>query len=485
MLELAAIFVTAGAMLYRMGTSDLVVIGYGALVVAVAVMLLLRSRQGIIAGILAGCLIALGALTLWKSDVPVPDELFGMRAFDARVVSVDRRLTKTHIVVVVPEYDKKIQLITQERVSLLPGDNLTVRGEVRRPEDFVTETGRIFEYRAYLKSKEIVAIIRDPIIGPVTSRTFSPARIPTTIRYWVAALFSRYITFPFDGVVAGMLVGYQGGIPQSIQDLFRDTGVLHVLVLSGYNITLLAGFLGALLKGLPFRVRTVVTMSAIVLLVLISGAGVASVRAGIMGSIALVAGLSIRTYRPLRALTVAYLGFFFVSPTSLFVDPGFHLSFLATLFMVQILPKVEALFRWIPSPTYINIREVCMLACSVPLFMLPYMMYFSGTVPLSSAFANILFAIIAPIVMVCGIALIVLSWITPLAGFVGILLSGLGDSTLWFLRWCDTLPIWQTPPLAWWGVVGIYGATLLVLFRGELSEFVSQLQKALRRPPSS
>lgn len=484
MLELAALMITLGALLYRTGGLEIISIGYIGLAIGMMVMLLLRSRQGIILGLLAGCVVVLGAVAVWRVDAPLDETMFGNRAFDARVVSVDRRLQKTNIVVVDTEHDEKLQLSVKDRTALLPGDHVTVRGVVERPEDFVTDTGRIFEYQAFLESKGVVGLVSNPIIGPVTDTSFSLTRIPTIIRYKVADIFSRFISFPFDGVLAGMVVGYQGGLPQSIQDLFRNTGVLHVLVLSGYNITLLAGFLAVLLKRLPFKMRNLVTIVAIVLLVLVSGAGVASVRAGIMGGIAVLAGLSIRQYQPARALTVAFLIFFFMSPTTIFVDPGFHLSFLATLFMILVLPKVETLFAWIPQTKHVDLRELLMLALSAPMFMLPYMMYFSGNFPLSAPIANILFALVTPIIMIVGILLVALAWVTPLASLIGVLVSGLGSFVLWFLRWCDTIYIWQTPPLQWWGVMGIYVAVLILLFRKELTLFVSQQYRALRQRPN-
>jgi len=485
MFELAVVVVTVGAMMYRLGEYSIVSIGYSAIVLALFVMGVGRSRQGIVFGVLAGCLLVLGALAVWRIDTPFENTIFGDRAFDAKVLTYDRRLEKTNIIVQDIEHDQKIQLTTKETVFVLPGDILTVRGAVEAPEDFVTQTGRVFEYRTYLESKGIVGLVQNPTLGPVTAQDFSLSRIPTRIRYAVADIFSEYVAFPFDGVLAGMLVGYQGGLPSYIQDLFRNTGVLHVLVLSGYNITLLAGFLGVAFKGLPFRVRTIITIIAIILLVLVSGAGVASVRAGIMGAIAVFAGLAIRTYQPLRALMVAYSIFFFVSPTTIFVDPGFHLSFLATLFIVVVLPKVETLFGWIPKTNHVDLRELIMLAVSAPLFMLPYMMYFSGIFPFSSPLANSMFALATPLVMVAGMVLIALSWITPLATFVGILLSGFGTLVLKILEWCNTIYIWQTPSLAWWGVSAIYVLVLAIVFRRELMNFFVQLYRNLRQQPSS
>ena len=484
MLEIGAAVLTVGAMLYHVGSLSLCTIGYIGIGLIVLCLIIFRSRQGIIAGLIAGSILLLGALSMWRVDVPLNEKIFGNRAFDARVVSVDRRLERTNVIVVDTEYEHKLQLVVRDRVLVLPGDRVAVRGEVERPQGFTTDTGRVFEYAQYLQSKGIVGLVQNPIIGPVTDTEFAITRIPTRIRYAIADIFSKHVSFPFDGVLAGIVVGYQGGLPSSIQDLFRNTGVLHVLVLSGYNITLLAGFLAILLRGLPFRMRNIVTIVAIILLVLISGAGVASVRAGIMGGIAVLAGLSIRTYNAIRALTLAYLIFFFVSPTTVFVDPGFHLSFLATLFMILVLPKVETLFGWIPETRHINLRELLMLAVSAPLFMLPYMMYFSGMFPLVSPVANILFAVVTPILMIGGIVLMLLSWVIPLANVIGMLLSGLGNFVLWFLRWCDTFYIWQTPSISWWGVSLVYVVVIGIIFRRELMLFVSQRYRVLR-PPSS
>ncbi len=485
MLELSVIFLTIGAMLYRVFHVGVVGVGGIGLVVAIIFLIVFRSRQGIVFGLVMGGMLVLGSLALWRVDVPLDQGVFGKRAFDAHVISVNRQLDKTSFVIVDKEFDQRLQGSVTQDIDILPGDNITVRGEVEPPEDFMTNTGRIFGYQAYLGSKGIVGLVNNAIVGPVMSRSFALSRIPTILRYTFADIFATYVSFPFDGVIAGMVVGYQGGLPDYISDLFRNTGVLHVLVLSGYNITLLAGFLAILLKGLPFRARNFVTIIAIVMLVLISGAGVASVRAGIMGGIAVMAGLSLRTYQPMRALWISYLFFFFMSPTSIFVDPGFHLSFLATMFMILVLPKVETLFHWLPQTRGIDMRELIMLAVSAPIFMLPYMMYFSGNFPLSSPFANILFAIITPLIMISGIILIALSWITPVATLFGTLVSWFGNLVLKILELCDHIYIWQTPAVPWWGVTGVYVVMLYFLFRRDLTYFWSQLYIRLRQTPSS
>ncbi len=484
MIELVALMLTIGALLYHSFHTGIEMVSYIGVLVAICIGIFFRSGRGLAFGVILSGTLILGALAVWRIDVRTPPDIFGNRAFDATVVSVDRRLDKTNLVVRDSVYDERLQASVVGDIELLPGDRITVRGSVEAPEDFVTNSGRIFGYQAYLSSKGIVGLVKNPTVVLVKEGHISLSRVATIIRYKVADIFAEHISFPVDGVIGGMVVGYQGGLPQSIQDLFRDTGVLHVLVLSGYNITLLAGFLALILKSLPFRLRTAITAIAIIMIVLVSGAGVASVRAGIMGSIALVAGLSIRTYQPMRALFVSYIVFFFISPHTIFADPGFHLSFLATLFMIAVLPKVEQLFHFIPQTKHVDLRELIMLAVSAPIFMLPYTMYFSGNFPLASPFANMLLAIVTPIIMIAGIIVIALSWITPLAALFGMIISVAGKAVLWCLVQFAKLPIWNTPPIAWWCVVGIYGVILVALFKNNIVTYFSHRHRVLRRRTS-
>ncbi len=485
MLEVSALALTFGAVVYEQIHAELFVLILTVVSVAVFCWFSVRTLRGLLFGLVLGGAMLLGALALWNEEREVSTEIFGNRAFDANVVSVDRRLGRTNLTIRGEDHREKLQIFVYQTIAVLPGDTISVRGVIERPDAFLTDTGRLFDYPAYLAGKGIVGVGRNAQVILQDEGGFSLSRIATIIRFRIADMFARHLSFPIDGVIAGMTVGYQGALPDSIQDLFRNTGVLHVLVLSGYNITLLAGFLGLLLRHLPFRLRTVLIIVSIALLVMISGSGIASVRAGIMGGIAMLAGLSIRTYRPLRALTLAYLFFFFLSPRTIFSDPGFHLSFLATAFMVFGLSKVERFFSFIPKTRGVDVRELLMLAVSLPIFMLPYTMYFSGAFPISSPIANILLALATPLLMVLGIAVLVFSWASPISHILGLLASFLGQAVLWILEGFARLPIWQTPAVPWWAVAGVYSVFFVVLFRREFRSFIRQLQNSLAPASSS
>jgi competence protein ComEC len=260
-----------------------------------------------------------------------------------------------------------------------------------------------------------------------------------------------------------------------LSDIFRNTGTLHTLVLSGYNVTVLAGFLGLILRKLPFKIKTILTATGIVGLVLVSGAGIAAVRAGIMGCIALFASANLQNYQALRALFLSILFFFFVSPISIFVDPGLHLSFLATLFIITILPILKEKFLFIPNGK-LNFRELIILAVGLPIFMLPYMMYFSGLFPIVSPIANIFLVPVIPVLMLGGLVTILFSFIPFLANIVGGVTSFVGLISIKVLTFFSTFPQWQTPALPGWCVLLFYIILFSLIFRKEIKLYFVHLR---------
>ncbi len=480
MLILFCISLIVGATLYSILSASLLIIGIVSVLWGVLFCLIFRNKRAIVLGLALGATVMLGALRFWI--IPSYQMPLGNQALTGVVKNVDERLDKTLLKVRVDESNTDIQVTLREKQTLLPGDKVSIRGKVELPEDFLAETGRTFDYDQYLASKGIEAVMG---FGQVVKHEDLPAqaggkvsfnRESAVIRFWIASVLGAHISFPVDGIVAGMLVGFQGGIPKDLSDIFRYTGTLHTLVLSGYNITVLAGFLGLLFRRLPFRVKTVLIAVGIVSLVVISGAGVAAVRAGIMGSLVLFASMSLQNYNVFRALLLAFLFFFFTSPQTIFVDPGFHLSFLATIFIVLLLPILNQKMMWLPIYKRVNVRELLILACGLPLFMLPYTMYFSGLFPIVSPLANIFLVPVIPILMLGGLAVVTLSFVPFLATFVGTITSFIGAVVIKVLTFLNTLPQWQTPPLSGWGVTIFYAVLFILIFRKNIMRYFAQLR---------
>jgi predicted membrane metal-binding protein len=476
MIECLTLVLLAGAVAYHSIGIGLVGTGIISALTSAFFFIYFLSPKGLVWGLLCGITFFLGSVTMWLHTTTVPLLFYSDTTVQGTVKSVDRRIDKTLLVIQDQHFEQLVQVTIHSSDDILPGDKVSVFGSIQQPQDFMTSNGRLFGYQAYMQSKSIMGVMTNGTVDMVQPGAISLERIATILRFSIADTFTTYVKFPIDGLLAGIVVGYQGGVPETIQDLFRTTGVLHVLVLSGENITLLAVFLAIALKPVPFRLRIFLTAFSIILVVLISGTGVSAVRAGIMGIIALLAGIAKRSYMPFRALTLSIVFFFFYSPQTIFADPGFHLSVLATIFMIIVLPKIESLFYWLPEKY--SLRELVILGICVPLFMLPYTMYFSGLVPLASPMANILMACLTPLMMLCGAAILAVCWLQPIAQLVGILVSWIGDSVLKLLTILNALPQLNTPPIAWWGVLAWYLLFFSIVFRFEIRQFWNDLKNS-------
>ncbi len=145
------------------------------------------------------------------------------------------------------------------------------------------------------------------------------------------ALIGRLLPEPHAGLLAGILFGTKSQLPKDLYDAMITTGTIHIAVLSGMNIAILAGLVASVLVLVAGRrISTVVTALCIILFVGFVGPSASIVRAAIMGMLVLVSVLTGRPYWPLLSLAVTTAVMLLAVP-SWISDSSFHLSVLATL----------------------------------------------------------------------------------------------------------------------------------------------------------
>lgn len=140
-----------------------------------------------------------------------------------------------------------------------------------------------------------------------------------------------------------MIVGDDSLIPRNVREEFQQTGVYHLLVVSGMNVALLAFTVFWLARRLrlPEWAASLMTIALSVFYACIAGLGVPIVRAVLMLSLFLVARLLYRDRSGLNATGFAALVVLALSPAALF-EAGFQLTFLALLAITGIsLPLLE------------------------------------------------------------------------------------------------------------------------------------------------
>ncbi len=301
------------------------------------------------------------------------------------------------------------------------GEKLEVRGLIALPESFETDTGRVFDYPGYLRVRGISAVMQR-----ATLRAQEPAGMTVlgplySLKHVFERSLEHNIAEPEVSLLEGMLLGERGGFTPELLQAFAVVGLIHIVVLSGSNIAIVAEAVFRLLglwRRLPRPWLFILGFATIVLFALMTGGGAATVRAVIMGAIAILARYLRRPQAALRALMVAAVAMILWNPLVLWLDTGFILSVLATFGLITLAPYIETKLTKLPAWGSFNIRSIVATTIAVEIFILPALLYTSGIFSVLSLPINVLVLPLVPVVMLAGFVVGVLGFIHPLLAFV-------------------------------------------------------------------
>lgn len=153
---------------------------------------------------------------------------------------------------------------------------------------------------------------------------------PFTVR-GLSSVLEQVLPEPHAGLMAGLLFGTKATLPREFYNALVTTGTLHIIALSGMNISIMQQLIAfTLLPVVGKRMAAAVTIGIIVWFVWFVGGAPSIVRAAIMGSISMVSVISGRHYWGILSWGIAAGSMLLVKP-SWALDISFQLSALASL----------------------------------------------------------------------------------------------------------------------------------------------------------
>lgn len=334
----------------------------------------------------------------------------------------ERRETSLHVYIAVKTVgDEQVQgtllaiLPRDEKISY--GDTVVVHGNISTPEAFETDSGRIFDYPNYLRVRGVSVIMRYATVEQVEEGGWSLYAFLFSLKHSFETSLERILPEPNVSLMEGILLGARRGIPEDLTHAFVISGLIHVVVLSGYNISIVADAMLRALVFLPRTLRFVTGGTMMILFALMTGAGATTVRASIMGLIAILARYLNRPTSALRALGLAAFLMVVWNPLSLVYDPSFILSVLATFGLITLSPWVEG---WLPKffDRAPSIKSIAASTIAVQIYILPALLYFTGVLSFVSLPANILALPAVPFTMLFGFMSGLLGLLHPLLGIL-------------------------------------------------------------------
>ncbi|MCK5027806.1 MAG: ComEC family competence protein [Candidatus Pacebacteria bacterium] len=338
----------------------------------------------------------------------------------------DERERFTHLVVetgriqheeVFLSVNTKIKVTTDLYPTYGYGDRIVLEGVLDKPKSFETDLGREFDYVGYLAKDGIYYQMFYPDIELVGQK--EGAWVKEKLFAFKGAFLSnitKVLHEPYAALAGGLIVGAKQSLGEELLQKFRDVGLIHIIVLSGYNVTIIAVTIMYLLSFLPRIAKVIIGSICIIAFAIMTGAGATIVRASIMAILVVAGKMLGRKIDMLRLLAIAVFFMVLHNPLIVAHDPSFQLSVLATLGLILLPPLFENKISWIPQK--FGLREIIVATVSTQIFVLPALMYMTGQISVVSLVVNILVLSVIPITMLFG-------FLTGLAGFLSTGLSAI------------------------------------------------------------
>lgn len=324
----------------------------------------------------------------------------------------DVRLSNQRVVIKPTNQESNILAIIPRNSDVFYGDIVKVRGVLETPENFITSVGKEFDYKRYLANQDIYFIIKKAEVEIISSGNGNK------IKFWLYRLrnsfiknIEKIISPPESDLANGLILGTRGGFDQEMREEFISTGTIHIVALSGYNVTIVAeGVMNTL--GLVFSQTISILFGILVifLFIIMTGASSTAIRAGVMATILLFARLTGRTYDAGRALIIAALLMIAYDLRTL-TDISFQLSFLATAGVLFLTPKIIGWVKFLPMR--FKFRELVATTIAATISVLPILLYTTGILSIVSLPANILILPFIPLTMLFNFITGMLVFISP------------------------------------------------------------------------
>ena len=277
-----------------------------------------------------------------------------------------------------------------------------------------------FDYRRYLNNHHIFALayVDENEVQISSSASWSLRRFANLVKYRIQDLIDESVAGEPGAILKALLIGVRSEISEQTEQTFIDSGVIHVLAVSGLHVayvTLVFWVIFGFMR-LPLKPKVIMTVLALGFYVLIVDVRPSVFRAVIMASMVLIAKGWERKVNIYNSIAAAALIQTLIDPLQ-FYDMGFQLSFLAVLSIVYIYRRLEVLLPEklhsgaISQPTLRKVWQLFLVSVAALTGTLPVTIYYFHRVPIISLLSNLIVIPLVGVIGALGFAQIILGFI--------------------------------------------------------------------------
>ena len=325
------------------------------------------------------------------------------RSLIAATVTVEGRVREDPSVSASGSVSLQLDHLVLEGVHMSGALLVSVRGAID------VKRGDIVASRGVLEEPlgSFVASMRVPLLKEI--RRPVPGDAGRVVRDWFAGEVRRVIADPQASLGIGFLTGQKSALPNEVAEALKIAGLTHIVVASGYNLTILVRLARRLFLRFSRYLSTVSSSVMIMAFMAVTGLSPSMVRAGLVSSLSVLSWYYGRSLHPFVLLPVAAAITVAFQPSYVWGDIGWQLSFAAFIGVMVVAPLFQRYFFGDKEPgvfRQILGETLAAHAVTVPIIALSF-----GTISHVAILANLLVVPLVPLAMlltfVSGVAVIV------------------------------------------------------------------------------
>ena len=443
----------------------------------------LQWLQGIIVHLF---FIAFGLLLTWQKDVRHSSTWFGQYYHDSDylVVRIDEPLVekaksnKANGYIEAVIHNDSVRYCNGKVLLYFSKDSLTTplhygdKVLIKKPLQQIKNSGNpgAFNYQQYaafqstfnnvfLKSKDWVKLA-DKDVNYFTQFIFA-ARDKTL------SVLQKYIPPDKDGLglAEALLIGYTNDLDKDLVQAYSNTGVVHIIAISGMHLALIYGLLVLVFAKIPLINKSKILQVTLILTCLwvfsiLTGAAASVVRSAVMFtfiSLGKTFAKQSSTYNTLAASAFVMLCY---NPYFLW-DVGFQLSYLA---VIGIIVFQKPFYNWLYIKNkWLNMLwELIAISLAAQVLTFPICIYYFHQFPNLFLITNVVAVPLSTVILYAEIALVASSWIPYANIYLGKIVGWLVGAMNGYIVWVSHLSfaLWDKIPATVASTTLLYGVVI-------------------------
>jgi competence protein ComEC len=299
-------------------------------------------------------------------------------------------------------------------------------------------------HNAYLKAGDYT-VLKEKSANPFWQWIY-------TAKASVLATLKKHITTKDElGIAEALLIGYKEDLDKDLVQAYSNTGVVHIIAVSGLHLGLIYVLLLWIFNRIPFikksRVLKVVfVLGCLWLFALITGASASVLRSAVMFTFIILGENTGKKSSMYNSLAVSAAMLLLYNPYFLW-DVGFQLSYLAVIGIVAFQQPVYNWF-YVKNKWLDKLWKLTAVSIAAQLLTFPICIYYFHQFPVLFLFANLIAVPLSSIILFLEIFLAAFSWVPYLGEYAGKLTAWMVMVMNKIILWINELPIalWDKIP---------------------------------------